>query len=65
MIAIIREKKLLKETISVEEGKEKLRQHNNYGWTLVDYLHMLKNKPECNEWRCFVEIKFKQLLENV
>jgi histone acetyltransferase (RNA polymerase elongator complex component) len=36
MTAIIREKKWLKETISVEEGKEKLRQHNNYGWTLVE-----------------------------
>jgi hypothetical protein len=61
MITITREKKWLKETILVEEGKEKLRQHNNYGWTLIDYLHMPRNKPECNEWRCFVEIKFEQL----
>jgi hypothetical protein len=60
-----KKKKWLKETISVEEGKEKLRQHNNYGWTLVNYLHMSRNKPKCNEWSCFVEIRFKQLLENV
>ncbi len=31
-----KKKKWLKETISVKEGKEKLRQHNNYGWTLVE-----------------------------
>jgi hypothetical protein len=38
-----REKEWLKETISVEEGKTKLRQHSNYGWFLENYLHMLGN----------------------
>jgi hypothetical protein len=42
-----RKKEWLKETILVEEGKTRLKQHNNYGWTLVDYLHMLGNKIEC------------------
>jgi hypothetical protein len=43
MSAIKREKEWLKETI-VEEGKTRLKQHNNYGWTLENYLHMLEIK---------------------
>ncbi len=46
MSAIKREKEWLKETILVEEGKTKLRQHNNYGWFLENCLHMLGNKME-------------------
>jgi hypothetical protein len=64
MSAIKRKKKWLKETILVKEGKTRLIQHNNYGWTLVDYLHTPRNKPKCSEWNCFVKI-FLKLLENV
>jgi hypothetical protein len=64
MIAIKREKEWLKETISVEEGKTRLKQHNNNGWTLVNYLYTLRNKLKCSEWSYFVE-RFKQLSKNV
>jgi hypothetical protein len=62
--AIKRDKEWLKETILVEKKKTKLKQHNKYGWTLVDYLQMLRNKPKCGEWNYFVE-RFKQLPKNV
>jgi hypothetical protein len=64
MTTIRRDKERIKETISVKEGKTRLRQHNNYGWTLVNELHTLENKTKCNEWSCFVK-KIKQLPENV
>ncbi len=56
MTVIRREKEWLKETILVEKGKTRLKQHNNYGWTLVNYLYTLRNKLECSEWNYCVEI---------
>jgi hypothetical protein len=53
--AIKREKEWLRKTILVEKRKGNLRQHNQYGWTLVDYLHMPRNKPKCGEWSYFVD----------
>jgi len=54
MSAIRREKEWLKETIWVEEGKTRLGQYNNYGWTLENYLNMLGNKMECSECNYFM-----------
>ncbi len=62
--AIKREKKWLKKPISIEKKQVKLKQHNKYGWTLVDYLHTPRNKPRCGESSYFVE-RFKQLPKNV
>jgi hypothetical protein len=42
MIVIRRESELLKEVITIEEGKERWREHNKYGWSFVDYLYTLK-----------------------
>jgi len=42
----------------------KLKQHNKYGWILVDYLHASINKPKCGEWSYSLE-RFKQLPKNV
>ncbi len=62
--AIKRQKEWLKETILVEKIKTNVRQHNKYGWTLVNYLHTPRNKPKCGEWSYFVE-RFKQLPKNI
>lgn len=43
MIVIRRESEWLKEVITTEEGKERLREHNKYGWSFVDYLEERQN----------------------
>jgi len=53
-----------KETIIINERKERLRIHNKYGWNFLDYLYTPKKKLELDKWGTFVE-KFKALLDNV
>jgi hypothetical protein len=33
---------VLKETITISEGNERLRLHNKYGWSFLDYLYSPK-----------------------
>jgi hypothetical protein len=54
----------LKETITISEGKERLRLHIKYGWSFLDYLYTPKRGLELDTWGNFVE-KFKTLIENV
>jgi len=53
-----------KETIKIDEGKERLRIHNRYGWNCLDHLYTPRRNPKLDKWRTFVE-KFKTLPENV
>jgi hypothetical protein len=53
-----------KEIITINEGKERLRIHNRYGWNFLDYLYMPRRNVELDKWGTFVE-KFKTLSENV
>jgi len=53
-----------KEILTIEEGKERLQQHSNYGWSFVDYLHTPINTPELDKWNCFVD-KFKSIPKNI
>jgi hypothetical protein len=43
MSIIRRKKEWLKEILTIEEGKKRLRQHSSYGWSFMDYLHTPKN----------------------
>ncbi len=45
----------LKETITINEGKERLRLHNKYGWNFLDYLHTLERAPKFDTWGNLVE----------
>jgi hypothetical protein len=62
MFVIRRENEWLKEILTIE-GKERLRQHSNYGWSFVDYLHTPTIRPEFDKWNCFVD-KFKSMPKN-
>jgi hypothetical protein len=53
-----------KETITIDERKERLRIHNKYGWSFLDYLYTPRRSPKLDKWGTFVE-KFKTLFENV
>jgi hypothetical protein len=53
-----------KKTITIDEGKERLRIQNRYGWNFLDYLYTPRRNPELDKWETFVE-KFKTLLGNV
>jgi hypothetical protein len=64
MIVIIRKNEWLKEILMIEEGKERLQQHSNYGWSFVDYLHTPINTPKLDKWNCFVD-KFKSMPKNI
>jgi hypothetical protein len=64
MFVIKRKNEWLKEILTIEEGKERLWQHSNSGWSFVDYLHTPKNTLELDKWNCFVD-KFKSMLENI
>ncbi len=54
----------LKETITISEGKERLKLHNKYGWNFLDYLRTPRRVPKFDTWGNFVD-KFKTLPENV
>jgi hypothetical protein len=58
-----KERMVKRNNISRKRGK-KLKQHNNYRWTLINYLYTLRNKLKCSEWNYFVK-KIKQLSKNV
>jgi len=53
-----------KETITIDEGKERLKIHNRYGWNFLDYLYTPRRNPKLDKWGTFVE-KFETLPENV
>ncbi len=53
-----------KKTITIDEGKERLKIQNRYGWNFLDYLYTLRRNPKLDKWETFVE-KFKTLLGNV
>jgi hypothetical protein len=44
-----------KEIITINEGKERLRIHNRFGWNLLNYLYIPKRNPEFDKWGTFVE----------
>ncbi len=52
-----------KETITIYEGKERLRIHNRYGWNFLNYLYIRRRNPKLDKWGTFVEI-FITLLKN-
>jgi len=52
------------ETIIINEGKERFKTHNRYGWNFIDHLYTPKRNPKLEKWGTFVEI-FKTLSENV
>jgi hypothetical protein len=54
----------LKETITINEGKKRLKLHNKYGWNFFNYLYTPKKALKFDTWGNFVD-KFKTLLENV
>jgi hypothetical protein len=35
-----------KETITIDERKKKLRIHNRYGWSFLDYLYTPRRNPK-------------------
>jgi hypothetical protein len=53
-----------KETIIINEGKEKFKTHNRYGWNFINHLYRPRRNPKLDKWGTFVEI-FKTLSENV
>jgi hypothetical protein len=53
-----------KETITIDEGKERLRFYSKYGWNCVDYLYTPRRNIELDKWGTFVE-NFKTLPDNV
>jgi hypothetical protein len=55
---------MLKETITISEGKERLKLYNKYGWNFLDDLYTPKKAPEFDTWGNFIK-KFKTLLKNV
>jgi hypothetical protein len=56
--------KWFKEIITIDEGKERIRIHNRYGWNFLDYLYTPRRNPKLDKCGTLVE-KFKTLLENV
>jgi hypothetical protein len=54
----------MKEIITIEEVKQKLRINCSYGWNFQNYLYTPRNALELNEWSNFKE-KFKTLTENI
>jgi hypothetical protein len=53
-----------KETITINERKERLRFYNRCGWNFLYYLYTPKRNLELDKWGTFVE-KLKTLPENV
>jgi hypothetical protein len=54
----------LKKPITINEGNERLKFHNKYGWNFLDYLYTPIKAPKLDTWGNIIE-KFKTLLENV
>lgn len=54
----------LKEIMVVKKTKELLMQHCCYGWTWVNFIHTLRNKPKKDNWNYFVD-QFHELLKVV
>ncbi len=53
-----------KRTITIDEGKERLRIHIRYGWNFLDHLHTPRRNLELDKWGTFVE-NFKTILDNL
>jgi hypothetical protein len=53
----------LEETITINEGNERIRLHNKYGWNFLDCYTPIR-VPKLDTWRNFIE-KFKTLPQNV
>jgi len=53
-----------KKTITIDEGKERLRILNKYGWNFFNYLYTPRRNPKFNKWVTFIE-NFKTLPKNV
>jgi hypothetical protein len=54
----------MKENITVEEVKQRLRINCNYGWNFQNYLYTPRNAPKLDEWGNFKE-KVKTLPKNI
>jgi hypothetical protein len=63
-IVKIRSCEWLKETITINEGKERLRLQNNHGWNFLDYLYTPKRALELDTWGNLIE-NFKTLPKKV
>jgi hypothetical protein len=50
----------MKEIITIEEAKQRLRINYNYGWNFQNYLYTPKNAPKLDEQSNF-KYKFKTL----
>ncbi len=64
MIIKRRNHEWFKKTITIDEGKERLRIQNKYGWNFLNYLYTPRRNPNFDKWGTFVK-KFKTLFENV
>ncbi len=53
-----------KRTITINEGKKRLRIHIRYGWNFLNYLYTPRRNPKLDKWGTFVK-NFKTLLNNV
>ncbi len=45
-----------KKTIIINEGKERFKTHNRYGWNFIDHLYTPRRNPKLDKWGTFVEI---------
>jgi hypothetical protein len=52
----------MKDIITIEEAKQRLRINCNYGWNFQNSWYTPKNAPELDEWGNFIE-KFKKYLK--
>ncbi len=53
MTLVEREDEWMKESIIVEEAKQRLKINCSYGWNFQKYLYTPKNALELNEWGNF------------
>jgi len=62
-VLVKRKNEWMKEIITIEEAKQRLRINCSYGWNF-QILFTPKNAPKLDEWGNFKE-KLKTLLENI
>jgi hypothetical protein len=59
-VLVKRKNEWMKEIITIEEAKQRLRINYSYGWNFQRYLFTPKNAPKLDEWG-----NFKEKIENI
>jgi hypothetical protein len=59
-VLVKRKNEWMKEIITIEEAKQRLRINYSYGWNFQSYLFTPKNAPKLDEWG-----NFKEKIENI